>query len=100
MGKLRTPLYPTALIHCSGILRRGMSMFRLKVREVAKQKGVSQRQLFFRSGVDIKTIQKMFRDPHTVVTVETLARLAKVLEVDVSELIESESDDAGPEKEA
>jgi len=53
------------------------------------QKGVSQRQLFFRSEVDIKTIQRVFRNPHTVITVETLARLADVLEVDVSELIES-----------
>ena len=63
--------------------------FRLKVKEVAKQKGVSQRQLFFRSEVDIKTIQRVFRDPHAVITVETLSRLADVLEVDVSELIES-----------
>ena len=28
-------------------------MFRLKVKEVAQEKGMSQRQLFLRSGVDI-----------------------------------------------
>jgi transcriptional regulator with XRE-family HTH domain len=72
-------------------------MFRLKVKEVAQQKGISQRQLFLRSGVDIRTIRRIFRDPQTVVTVETLARLAKVLEVDASELIESVPDD--PQKE-
>lgn len=65
-------------------------MFRLKVKEVAQAKGISQRQLFIRSGVDIKTIQKIYRNPHTVITVETLAKLADVLGVDVSELIENE----------
>lgn len=68
-------------------------MFRLKVKEIATQKKMSQRQLFFRSGVDIKTIQKIYKDPHTIITVETLERLARVLEVDVSELIESVPDD-------
>jgi len=67
-------------------------MFRLKVKEVAENKGTSQRQLFLRSGVDITTIRKIFRDPQTVVTVETLTRLANVLEVDVSALIESAPD--------
>lgn len=67
-------------------------MFRLKVKEVAEAKGTSRRQLFLRSGVDITTIRKIFRDPQTVVTVETLTRLADVLEVDVSALIESVPD--------
>jgi len=73
-------------------------MFRLKVKEVARQKGISQRQLFLRSGVDIRTIRRIFQNPQTVVTVETLARLAKVLEVDVSELIESVPDDPQEEE--
>ena|SRR5579864_157952 len=64
-------------------------MFRLKVKEIAEEKGMSQRQMFLRSGVDIKIIRSVIRDPHTVVTIETLTRLAKVLGVDVSELIES-----------
>jgi len=64
-------------------------VFRLKVKEVAQAKGISQRQLFLRSKVDITTIRKVFHNPYTVITVETLDRLAMVLEVDVSELIES-----------
>lgn len=68
-------------------------MFRLKVREVAQRKKISQRQLFFRSGVDLKTIQNIFRDPHTNVTAETLAKLAKALEVDISELIGNEPEE-------
>jgi transcriptional regulator with XRE-family HTH domain len=67
-------------------------MFRLKVKEVAQEKNISQRQLFLRSSVDIKIIRNIFRDPHTVVTIETLTRLAKVLGVDVSKLIESVPD--------
>jgi len=70
-------------------------MFRLKVKEIAEQKGISQRRLFMSSGVDITTIRKIFRNPRTSVPIETLARLATVLSVDVSALIESA--DAGPD---
>lgn len=72
------------------------SLYRLKVKEVAQAKGISQRQLFLRSGVDIRTVRRIFQHPDAVVTVETLAKLAKVLEVDVSELIESVPDDESP----
>lgn len=65
-------------------------MFRLKIKEVAERKGLSQRQLFLRSGVDIRTVRNIFRDPQTNITVETLARLAYVLNCDISLLIESE----------
>ena len=61
----------------------------LKVKEIAQQKGVSQRQLYLRSGVDINIIRRVFRDPNANVTIETLGKLADVLEVDVSELLES-----------
>lgn len=64
-------------------------MVRLKVKEIAQEKGISQRQLFLRSGVDIKRIRQIYSDPYTIVTTETLGKLAKVLQVDVSELIES-----------
>lgn len=73
-------------------------MFRLKVKDVAQQKGFSQRRLFLRSGVDIRTVRRIFRDPHAVITVETLEKLARALEVDVSELIESVPDEEPPEK--
>ncbi len=68
-------------------------MIRLKVKEVAAEKGVSQRQLALRSGVDIKNIQKIFRQPTSIVTTETLDKLAKVLGVDAAELIESIADE-------
>lgn len=68
-------------------------MTRLKVKEVAKQKGFSQRKLSMRSGVDIRTMQRIWRDPYKVVTTETLDKIAKILEVDISELVETVPDE-------
>ncbi|MBO0783795.1 MAG: helix-turn-helix transcriptional regulator [Ktedonobacteraceae bacterium] len=67
-------------------------MLRLKVREVAQQKGVSQRQLVIRSGLDIRVVQRVMRDSATNITLITLDRLAKALDVDARELIEPVSD--------
>lgn len=69
-------------------------MIHLKVKEVAISKGVSQRKLSLRTGIDINTIRKIFRYPTTAnPTVETLGKIASILEVDVSELLESIPDD-------
>jgi DNA-binding Xre family transcriptional regulator len=70
-------------------LDREKNMIRLRVKEVATAKGISQRKLSMRSEVDIKTIQKIYRYPNSIVTTETLDKIAKVLEVDASVLIES-----------
>lgn len=68
-------------------------MVRLKVKEVAQRKGISQRQLSLRSGVDVNRVRTIFRHPTTtVVNTDTLDKLAKVLGVDVSELIENVPD--------
>jgi DNA-binding Xre family transcriptional regulator len=67
-------------------------MIRLKVKEVAGEKGISRRKLSLRSGVDIRLIQKIFQEPYRNITLETLDKIAKVLGVDASELIESEPD--------
>lgn len=63
-------------------------MIRLKVKEIAQAKGISQRRLFLRSEVDIRTIQKIWKDPFTNITVQTLAKLAKGLGVASADLIE------------
>lgn len=69
-------------------------MVRLKVKEVAAAKGISQRQIALRSGIDINAVRRLFRFPiGTNTKVETLDKIAKVLGVDVSELIESVPDD-------
>ena len=68
-------------------------MIRLKIKEVAEAKHISQRKLSMLSGVDIKNIQKIYRDPYRVVNTETLDKIARVLNVDVRELLESVPDD-------
>ena len=65
-------------------------MIRLKVKEIAEKKGVSQGSLSRLANIDIRTLRKIYRNPtEAVVNTETLDRLAVVLEVDVSELLES-----------
>lgn len=72
-------------------------MVRLKVKEAATAKGVSQRRLSLRSGIDINTIRKIFQHPTTAnPTVETLGKIADTLGVDVSELVESVPDGEKP----
>jgi len=68
-----------------------MSQVHLKIRAIAARKRISQGKLSRNSDVDVKTIRRIYRDPFTVVTTETLGRIADVLGVDVSELIESVS---------
>lgn len=67
-------------------------MIRLKVKEVAQAKGISQRKLAIQSGIDIRLIQRIYSNPYRNITIETLDKIAKVLGVDASELIESEPD--------
>lgn len=66
---------------------------RLKIKEIAVEKKMSQRQLALRSGVDVNRVRWLFHHPFTIVTTETLGKLATVLEVDVSALIESVPDE-------
>ncbi len=54
---------------------------------------MSQRKLSRLSGVDIKNIQRIYRNPTSIVNTETLNKLAKVLGVDVRDLLESVPDD-------
>ena len=65
-----------------------MRYYRLKVKEIAAKRGISQRQLFFKTAVDPNVIRKIFNDDANP-TIDTLARLARGLGCDVSELIES-----------
>ncbi len=68
-------------------------MILLRVKEVANQKGISQRQLVLRYGLDIRIVQRVLRNPKANITLATLDRLAQALGVDASELIESVPDD-------
>ena len=63
-----------------------------KVKEKAQEHGISQGRLSRISDVDIKTIKRIYRDPLTIVTTETLGKISKALGIDASELIESVPD--------
>jgi DNA-binding Xre family transcriptional regulator len=63
-------------------------MIRLKIKEVAQQKGFSMSRLSRESNMAYKTIQTIWRDPNHEVTTTTLNKLARTLGVDPSDLIE------------
>lgn len=65
---------------------------RLRVKEVASEKGISLTRLSQRSEVAYNTVRRIWRDPYTDVTISTLQRLADVLQVPVSDLLESVPD--------
>lgn len=64
------------------------TMIRLKVKEVAEAKGMSQSRLSRKSDVDLKTVREVLRDPYRSITTVTLDRLADALGVDARDLIE------------
>ncbi len=68
-------------------------MVRLKIREVAIAKGYSMSRLSREANMACKTIQAIWRNPYREVTTTTLGKIAKVLGVNASELIESVPDD-------
>ena len=68
-------------------------MIRLRVKEVATQKGISMTRLSRLADTNYKTIKAIFDNPYREVTTTTLDKLAKALEVSVTDLIEEVSDD-------
>ena len=87
-------IYSIACYTASTTGRRIQGVIRLKVKEIAQQKGISQGRLSRTADIDIKTIQRIYRFPTTIITTETLDKIARALGVDASELIESLPDDA------
>ncbi len=63
-------------------------MIRLRVKEIAQEKGISQGKLSRMSDVDENTIKRIYRNPIAIVSTETINKLAKALEVTTTELIE------------
>jgi transcriptional regulator with XRE-family HTH domain len=67
-------------------------MLRLRVKEIAKEKGFSMGKLSRASDVDYNTIKRMYDDRKYSPTVDTLYKVAKVLNVSIAELVEEISD--------
>lgn len=63
-------------------------MVRLKVKEVAKERGFSMGKLSRVSDVAYNTIKRIYDDPNYSPTVNTLARIAIALNVSIADLVE------------
>ncbi len=68
---------------------------RLRVKEIAKEKGISMGKLQRDADVAYNTVKRMFKDPYYITTTETLGKLAKALGVPPGELIEEAPDKEG-----
>jgi DNA-binding Xre family transcriptional regulator len=67
-------------------------MIRLRVKEIAQAKGLSQGKLSRMSDVDDNTIKRIYKNPTAIVSTETINKLAKALEVSTMELMEDVPD--------
>jgi DNA-binding Xre family transcriptional regulator len=70
-------------------------MIRLRVKEIAKQKGISMGKLSRVADVSYKTVKRIYDDPTYSATLPILERLAKALEVATADLIEDVPDNSG-----
>lgn len=68
-------------------------MIRLRVRELAEARGISQNRLSHLAILDIKVIRKMYREPTASFTTYALDKVARALDVPVNELLESLPDE-------
>lgn len=70
-------------------------MIRLRVKEIAEEKGFNQSSLSRTADVSFMTVKRIFRDPYKEVTTTTLEKIARALHVKVADLIEeiADSDD-------
>lgn len=66
---------------------------RLRVKEIAREKGISMGKLQRDADVAYNTVKRMFKDPYYITTTETLGKLARALGVSPGELIEEVPDD-------
>lgn len=68
---------------------------RLRVKEIAKERGMSMTKLHIKSEVAYSTVRRLFRDPFAEVNTTTINRLADALGVPPTQLLEDVSDESG-----
>ncbi len=61
---------------------------RLRVKEVATSKGYNMSSLSRASDVSFTTIKKMWTQPYSGANINTLAKIARTLQVEINELTE------------
>ena len=64
---------------------------RLRVKEIAKSKGLSMARLSRVADINLKTLRAMYHDPYRDVAYSTLYKLASILEVPITDLVEDVS---------
>lgn len=64
-------------------------MRRLRIKELAEQKGITQSKLMRMADLNMKTVQGLYREPYRInVAYLTLEKIAKALDVSIDELFE------------
>ena len=71
-------------------------MLRLRVKEVAQEKGVGLARLSRLADISYKTVQKIWRNPYHDASLSTLNRLARVLNVPATNHLEDIPEDQVP----
>jgi len=73
-------------------------LLRLRVKEVAQEKNIGMAKLSRLSDISYKTVQKVWRNPYHDASISTINRIAKVLSVPATDLLEDVSEDEVPEE--
>ena len=70
-----------------------VKMYQLRVKEVAQSQGFSISKLSRVADVPIKTVRRAWNDPRYPIQLPSLERLAKALQVPITELLEDIPDE-------
>lgn len=68
-------------------------MVRLRIKEIALEKGFNQSSLARETGLGFSTIKRLWKDPYKKTNTEILEKVAKVLGVPTPSLIEDVPDE-------
>ena len=69
-------------------------MRRLRVKELAEGRGITQSKLMRMADLNMKTVQGLYREPYRInVAYLTLEKIAKALDVSIDELFEEVEDE-------
>jgi DNA-binding Xre family transcriptional regulator len=71
----------------------GESMVRLRVKELAEERGISLSKLSRIADVSYKVVQRMYREPQEGFNSKSLERVAAALHVSIGELFEDVRDE-------
>jgi len=63
-------------------------MLRLRVKEIAEEKGFNQSSLARESGVGFTTVKRLFRDSYRETSLVVLEKISRALGVSIHDLIE------------